>query len=62
MGTVTAATGVAQIFNEPGQSTPMRRGARCVIMFITRPADVPASMPAIAWRSGTGPVVWDDFA
>jgi hypothetical protein len=26
------------------------------------PADVLAYMPAIAWRSGTGMVAWNEFA
>jgi len=33
------------------------------VLAMTRgPADVLAYMPAIAWRSGTGMVVWSDFA
>jgi protocatechuate 4,5-dioxygenase beta chain len=34
-----------------------------LVLAMTRgPADVLAYMPAIAWRSGTGMVVWNDFA
>jgi protocatechuate 4,5-dioxygenase beta chain len=33
-----------------------------VLAFTAGPADVLAYMPAIAWRSGTGMVVWSDFA
>jgi aromatic ring-opening dioxygenase catalytic subunit (LigB family) len=32
------------------------------LAFTRGPADVLAYIPAIAWRSGTGMVVWDDFA
>jgi hypothetical protein len=30
------------------------------LAFTTGPAEVLAYMPAIAWRSGTGMVVWPD--
>ena len=33
-----------------------------VLPFTTGPADVLAYMPAIAWRSGTGMVVWNEIA
>ena len=33
-----------------------------VMAFTTGPAEVLAYMPAIAWRSGTGMVVWNDLA
>jgi len=33
-----------------------------VLPFTTGPADVLAYMPAIAWRSGTGMVVWNELA
>jgi aromatic ring-opening dioxygenase catalytic subunit (LigB family) len=33
-----------------------------VLAFTTGPADVLAYMPAIAWRSGTGMVVWNEIA
>jgi hypothetical protein len=33
-----------------------------VLAFTTGPADVLAYMPAIAWRSGTGMVVWSGLA
>jgi aromatic ring-opening dioxygenase catalytic subunit (LigB family) len=33
-----------------------------VLAFTTGPAEVLAYMPAIAWRSGTGMVVWNHFA
>jgi aromatic ring-opening dioxygenase catalytic subunit (LigB family) len=33
-----------------------------VLAFTRGPADVLAYMPAIAWRSGTGMVVWNEFA
>jgi aromatic ring-opening dioxygenase catalytic subunit (LigB family) len=33
-----------------------------VLAFTTGPADVLAYMPAIAWRSGTGMVVWNSLA
>jgi aromatic ring-opening dioxygenase catalytic subunit (LigB family) len=33
-----------------------------VLAFTAGPADVLAYMPAIAWRSGTGMVAWNDFA
>jgi aromatic ring-opening dioxygenase catalytic subunit (LigB family) len=33
-----------------------------VLAFTTGPADVLAYMPAVAWRSGTGMVVWNDLA
>ena len=33
-----------------------------VLAFTTRPADVLAYMPAIAWRSGTGMVAWSQLA
>src|SRR5215470_9953785 len=33
-----------------------------VMAFTKGPADVLAYMPAVAWRSGTGMVVWNDFA
>ncbi|MBI3826082.1 MAG: hypothetical protein HY294_08800 [Candidatus Rokubacteria bacterium] len=32
------------------------------LAFTTGPADVLAYMPALAWRSGTGMVVWNQFA
>ncbi|MDO8479182.1 MAG: hypothetical protein Q7W02_23930 [Candidatus Rokubacteria bacterium] len=32
------------------------------LAFTTGPAEVLAYMPAIAWRSGTGMVVWNNFA
>jgi hypothetical protein len=33
------------------------------VLAMTRgPADVLAYMPAIAWRSGTGMVVWNELA
>ena len=33
-----------------------------VMAFTRGPAEVLAYMPAIAWRSGTGMVIWNDFA
>ena len=33
-----------------------------VMAFTKGPADVLAYMPAVAWRSGTGMVVWNEFA
>jgi aromatic ring-opening dioxygenase catalytic subunit (LigB family) len=33
-----------------------------VLAFTAGPADVLAYMPAVAWRSGTGMVAWNDFA
>ena len=33
-----------------------------VLAFTQGPADVLAYMPAIVWRSGTGMVVWHEFA
>jgi len=33
-----------------------------VLAFTRGPADVLAYMPAVAWRSGTGMVVWNEMA
>jgi hypothetical protein len=33
-----------------------------VTAFTRGPADVLAYMPAVAWRSGTGMVVWNEMA
>ena len=52
---------------EPGQCTvmhshPKEEEAIHALAFTHGPADVLAYMPAVAWRSGTGMVVWDGLA